>query len=171
MKAEEKVEKSTEAPAMSTDTPIEPSSETPAPTSIPTTAATAAAPETTKEKRRQSFFGTKASKKEKKTDTTSDAEMTDGEGKKSAAGKLGGLFRKASRSTKGSSGPMTDSSTPPVPISKDAPATTEAMSPTTESAAAPMANETMDSSMSEKPAESAMPESMGSQQTAVSASA
>ena len=77
-----------------------------------------------KEKRRQSFFG---SKKEKKADGSNES------------GKLGGLFRKASRSAKGTSGPVTDSSAPPAPVAKDVPSTTDGAA-TTESTPTPIVN-------------------------------
>ena len=172
MKTEEQAETTAAAPAMSTGTPAHPGSEPPNPTSIPNASSTTTAPDPTKEKRRQSFFGNMASKKERKVDATSDSEMTDGEGKKSAAGKLGGIFRKASRSTKGTSGPMTDSSAPPAPISKDTPSVTEAM-PATDSTMMPAVPEGTAHSMGEgeKPTDLTMSEGVGSQQTAVSASA
>jgi hypothetical protein len=55
---------------------------------------------TPKDKRRTSFFGA-FGKKEKKTES-SDAEVTDGEGKetKAKSNKLGGLFRKNSKAVK-----------------------------------------------------------------------
>ena len=85
-----------------------------------TDAVTPASPEPVmKEKRRQSFFGSLGGKKDRKVDSSSDNEAT--------GGKLGGIFRRASRSTKGSQNAMTDSSAPPAPISKDLPATTEAV--------------------------------------------
>lgn len=59
--------------------------------------ATATTPEPGKEKRRSSFFGNLGTKREKRTDITSDADIPDGEGKKSAPAKFGGLFRKPSR--------------------------------------------------------------------------
>ncbi|MCJ1296699.1 hypothetical protein MMC34_008265 [Xylographa carneopallida] len=77
-----------------------------------------------KEKRRQSFFGSLGSKKDRKVDSSSDNEAT--------GGKLGGMFRKASRSTKGSQSAITDSTAPPAPISKDLPATTEGVLEATE---------------------------------------
>ena len=62
-------------------------------------AATTATPEPAKERRRSSFFGTLGSKKERRSEATSDSEVTDGEGKK--VGKLGGLFRMPSRAAQG----------------------------------------------------------------------
>ncbi|KAI4164717.1 MAG: hypothetical protein LQ342_001692 [Letrouitia transgressa] len=59
-----------------------------------TSTASPTSPDTSKANRRSSFFGM-GSKKEKKVGTTSDAEGTDGEGKKS--GGFSGLLRKASR--------------------------------------------------------------------------
>ncbi|KAL8794463.1 MAG: hypothetical protein Q9195_002936 [Heterodermia aff. obscurata] len=92
--------------------------------------ATSAAPDNAKPARRSSFFNALGTKKERKTDATSDAEGTDGEGKKSS--KFGGLFRKPSRavpngkpSTTPASNPGTEalkaSVEPAVPISKDVP--------------------------------------------------
>lgn len=75
---------------------------------------------TLKEKRRSSFFST-LGKKDKKTvdanqkksdSAVSDAEGTDSEKK---SNKLQGLFRKASRSTKGANGVTADPDAPPVP--------------------------------------------------------
>ena len=108
----------------------------------------------TKEKRRQSFFNTLSGKKDRKPDTTSDTEMTDSEGKKPTSNKLGGLFRKASRSTKGPSTPVTDPAAPPAPISKDAPASTEE-TPATKSSE-PMTESASNAPMNEKSTESAM---------------
>ncbi|KAL8736222.1 MAG: hypothetical protein Q9166_000377 [cf. Caloplaca sp. 2 TL-2023] len=63
----------------------------------PTTTSTASpvSPDATKANRRSSFFSNLGTKKEKRTGAVSDAEGTDGEGKKS--GGFGGLLRKASR--------------------------------------------------------------------------
>ena len=142
MKAEEKMETKPEAPVMDTETQAVSATDAMAPSTTPATAS-ATTPEATKEKRRQSFFSTLSGKKEKKVDGTSDAEMTDGE-KKSAAGKLGGLFRKASRSAKPTSSTVTDPSAPPA-LPKDA-----EMEPKTESAAEnvpePMTNGAMQKS-------------------------
>ncbi|MCJ1287119.1 hypothetical protein MMC26_006467 [Xylographa opegraphella] len=77
-----------------------------------------------KEKRRQSFFGSLGGKKDRKVDSSSDNEAT--------GGKLGGMFRRASRSTKASQSATTDSSAPPAPIAKDLTATTEAVPEATE---------------------------------------
>ena len=62
-----------------------------------------ATPETTKPQRRTSFFNNLGTKKERRSEATSDAEGTDGEGKKSTGSKLGGLFRKPSRAAQTSS--------------------------------------------------------------------
>ena len=97
-------------------------------------AATATTPDATKG-RRQSFFNTLGSKKEKKSGAISDGEVTDGEGKKSASSKLGGLFRKPSRAQSGKPAAEPVPALPKeaadtaTPISKDAPTTTE-MAPT-----------------------------------------
>ena len=82
--------------------------------------ATPASTETTpKDRRRSSFFGTLGKKDKKpvdankKTDNAvSDAEGTDNEKK---TNKLQGLFRKASKSVKGSNGTSTEADAPPVP--------------------------------------------------------
>lgn len=60
--------------------------------------AQATTPDPAKEKRRSSFFGTLGTRKEKRSDVTSDTDITDGEGKKST---FGGLFRKPSRAATG----------------------------------------------------------------------
>ena len=105
-----------------------------------------------KEKRRQSFFG---SKKEKKADGSAES------------GKLGGLFRKASRSAKSLSGPVTDSSIPPAPVAKDVPATTDEVA-TTEPTSALMVN----GIENEKATEPVVPESAAaSHSAAIEASA
>lgn len=62
-----------------------------------TPSAQATTPDPAKDKRRSSFFGNLGTKKEKRTDVTSDTDITDGEGKKSGPAKFGGLFRKPSR--------------------------------------------------------------------------
>ena len=114
MKKEEKeTDKAIETPAAVTE-------------SVPT-------PETSlKDKRRSSFFGTLSGKKDKKPlelmdkkseSAVSDAEATDGEGKKS--NKLQGLFRKASKSNKPTTGPVTDSSIPPAVPAKEGEEPTE----------------------------------------------
>ena len=154
---EKKEMKNEEKPEAMEETPKSPANFT------PVTSPTVASPDT-KEKRRQSFFNTISGKKDKKPEPTSDTEMTDGEGKKTASNKLGGLFRKASRSTKGSSTLATDSTAPPVPTSKEAPANTEETPESTEL----MTEGTPNAPMSEKAAESAIPIS---QPTPVSASA
>ncbi|MCJ1314197.1 hypothetical protein MMC25_007877 [Agyrium rufum] len=134
-----------------------------------TSAATkpATTPEATKEKRRQSFFNL-AGKKDKKVDATSDAEGTDGEGKKeNVTSKLTGIFRKASRSNKGgSSGPVTDASTPP-PISKDLESAAETKPPMETATEAPAAAEPTMLESTEAP----VTESTHTQPSAVSASA
>lgn len=82
-------------------------------------------PDTAKPARRTSFFNNLGTKKEKKTDAVSDAEGTDGEGKKSATSKLGGLFRKPSRATPGASAKTESSSNnAPAPNNNEAPAAT-----------------------------------------------
>ncbi|MCJ1483384.1 hypothetical protein MMC06_003551 [Schaereria dolodes] len=127
-KKDTKAEENDEVPAVARGTPTAPGnaiSATESPAIGTTTSATATSPDVPKERRRQSFFGTLGGKKERRTDALSDAEVTDGEGKKSSSGKLGGIFRKASRSARstGSNKPTTDA---PAPISKDTPAITEA---------------------------------------------
>ena len=74
-----------------------PVSEPAVPETAPATTSTTSpvSPETTKANRRSSFFSNLGTKKEKKINTTSDTEVTDGEGKKS--GGFSGLLRKASR--------------------------------------------------------------------------
>ncbi|MCJ1265546.1 hypothetical protein MMC22_005426 [Lobaria immixta] len=64
---------------------------------VDTPSAQATTPDPVKEKRRSSFFGTLGTKKEKRSDVTSDTDIADGEGKKSTPTKFGGLFRKPSR--------------------------------------------------------------------------
>lgn len=153
---------------MAIGTPAIPASDIPAPLTTTNVTATPTL-EATKEKRRQSFFGTISGKKERRTDTASDAEGTDGEGRKSSGNKLGGLFRKASRSTKGPSAPMTESSLLPGPISEDTVATTEAV-PTAESTAEPLSEGNLHPSMNGKASEPGMSDGMP-QQTPVPASA
>ncbi len=91
-------------------------------------------PDTTKPQRRSSFFNNLGTKKERRSEAISDAEGTDGEGKKSTASKLGGLFRKPSRATP-TTNTKTESTTPgkaivndttdaPALISKEEPALT-----------------------------------------------
>ena len=91
-------------------------------------------PDTTKPQRRTSFFNNLGTKKEKRSEAISDAEGTDGEGKKSTGSKLGGLFRKPSRAV-ASNNTKTEPATPgtgnvtgvegtPAPISKEEPAAT-----------------------------------------------
>ncbi|KAL8673227.1 MAG: hypothetical protein Q9168_002339 [Polycauliona sp. 1 TL-2023] len=74
-------------------------SNAPAPTTEATSATTPTtspmSPDTAKANRRTSFFSNLGTKKEKRSGGVSDAEGTDGEGKKS--GGFGGLLRKASR--------------------------------------------------------------------------
>lgn len=97
---------------------------------VPPTTSTASpvSPDNSKANRRSSFFSNLGTKREKKTGGVSDAEGTDGEGKKS--GGFGGLLRKASRAQGSRSAnkttPTTDGATgaeAPAPTSKDAPAT------------------------------------------------
>lgn len=166
-KVEEKAGKDGEVPPVTTGTPATPGRDVPIPPTTTNVTATPA-PEATKEKRRQSFFGTISGKKERRTDATSDAEGTDGEGRKSSGNKLGGLFRKASRSTKAPSAPMTESSLPG-PISEDTAATTEA-APMTESAAEPLSEGNLHPSMNGKASKPDMSGGMP-QQTPVPASA
>ncbi|KAI4284993.1 MAG: hypothetical protein L6R38_001008 [Xanthoria sp. 2 TBL-2021] len=104
----------TNAPAATTET---------APATTPTTSPVS--PDTAKANRRSSFFSNLGTKKEKRTGGVSDAEGTDGEGKKS--GGFGGLLRKASRAQgpKSASKPMATTngaadSEAPAPINKDA---------------------------------------------------
>ncbi|KAL8757672.1 MAG: hypothetical protein Q9199_002053 [Rusavskia elegans] len=92
------------------------------PATTPTTSPVSA--DTAKANRRSSFFGNLGTKKEKRTGGVSDAEGTDGEGKKS--GGFGGLLRKASRAQgpKSASKPMATTngaadSDVPAPLSKD----------------------------------------------------
>ena len=74
-----------------------------------------------KEKRRSSFFGNLGTKKERKSDVISDSE--EGEGKKSAPTKFGGLFRKPSRAARTNANPSAASETAaePTSASKDGP--------------------------------------------------
>ena len=95
-------------------------------TAAPTATSTSAVSPDTKANRRSSFFSNLGTKKEKKTGGVSDAEGTDGEGKKS--GGFGGLLRKASRAQgpKSASKPTPASdgaanTEAPAPISKDTP--------------------------------------------------
>ncbi|KAL8854559.1 MAG: hypothetical protein Q9221_000594 [Calogaya cf. arnoldii] len=90
-----------------------------------TPASSAVSPDTAKGNRRSSFFSNLGTKKEKRTGGLSDAEGTDGEGKKT--GGFGGLLRKASRAQGPKSGSKPVSTTDgaadneaPAPISKDA---------------------------------------------------
>ena len=78
----------TEKPAVSTEdkAEVKPAAESPVATSTTTPT----------DKRRTSFFSNLGTKKERKTDTTSGDELTDGEKKKQSGG-IGGLLRKASR--------------------------------------------------------------------------
>lgn len=111
-----------------------PTLDTPAPASAtetaPTTTSTTSpiSPNTSKANRRSSFFSNLGTKKEKRTGGVSDAEGTDGEGRKS--GGFGGLLRKASRAQgpKSTSKPAASSegatsTEAPALSSKDAPAT------------------------------------------------
>ncbi|MCJ1475595.1 hypothetical protein MMC13_004258 [Lambiella insularis] len=115
-KAEEKTEKPIDDLVAATGAPIAPGSGTSAPVATDAVATTGPA-DIAKDKRRQSFFGGLGGKKERKTDPSSDSETT--------GGKLGGMFRRASRSTKGSQAPGTDPAIPPTPISKDIRSTIE----------------------------------------------
>ena len=102
------------APTLDTTEPTTTATETISPASNTTPTGT----------RRSSFFGIGGNKKERKTGTTSDTEVTDGEGKKS--GGFSGLLRKASRATNknpNASGVAKD--VPEVPPVKDSTAATE----------------------------------------------
>ena len=134
IQADEKVETKGDVAPLATDTPSAPDNSVPAPATTETpskdipTSPIATTPDTSKDKRRQSFFGTLGGKKERRTDVTSDSEVTDGEGKKSASGKLGGLFRKASRSTKSTgSGKPASTDVPITPTGKPGPTASEPM--------------------------------------------
>lgn len=157
IKAEEKAETGATSVPVATIETAAPSSaaaaptaatETSAPVTSPVTspAATATTPENGKNSRRQSFFSTLGTKKEKRSGAISDGEATDGESKKSTSSKLGGLFRKPSRAQGGK--PTSEAADPipalpkettdaPAPITKDAPATTETMHTNGETAAEP----------------------------------
>ncbi|KAI4190795.1 MAG: hypothetical protein L6R41_000569 [Letrouitia leprolyta] len=111
------------APTVDTNAPVT-TTETPATTS----ATTPVSPDTSKANRRSSFFSNLGTKKEKRTGGVSDAEGTDGEGKKS--GGFGGLLRKASRAQghkpTSKPAPATDGVTDkeaPAPINKEPPTT------------------------------------------------
>lgn len=113
------------APVADTTTPATTTTET-APATTSTTSPLSS--DTTKANRRSSFFSNLGTKKEKRTGGVSDAEGTDGEGKKS--GGFGGLLRKASRAQGGRSSskaaPTTEGAADaeaPAPISKDTAAT------------------------------------------------
>ncbi|MCJ1340891.1 hypothetical protein MMC09_006187 [Bachmanniomyces sp. S44760] len=115
---EEQVEKKTDIPAATSTTTsaVDPSGDAAAKgITTPTT------PDMAKDKRRSSFFGTLGTKKQRKPDGMSDTEGTDGEGKKSGSDKIGGIFRKASRSARGAMSGKSAAAedTPPAPISKD----------------------------------------------------
>ncbi len=103
------------APTLDTTEPTSTAAETTSPPSNTTPTGT----------RRSSFFANLGgNKKERKTGTTSDTEVTDGEGKKS--GGFSGLLRKASRATNknpNASGVVKD--VPEVPPVKDNPAAAE----------------------------------------------
>ncbi|KAL9003439.1 MAG: hypothetical protein Q9188_003689 [Gyalolechia gomerana] len=116
----------TNAPATTTETPAS------------TSATTPISPDTTKANRRSSFFSNLGTKKEKRAGGVSDAEGTDGEGKKS--GGFGGLLRKASRAQGHKPAPKPTPATDgvadkeaPAPISKN----TRSTEPTTNSEAVP----------------------------------
>lgn len=146
--------------------PVATTAEAPSETVVAPVPATATTPEAaSKEKRRQSFFTINSSKKEKKEGAISDTEVTDGEGKKPTSGKLGGIFRRVSRSAKGAISPSHDETTAPPLPSKDV----AAVEPTTEAAAVPETNGAVEPAV-EKPAEPTVPESTASA-PAVSASA
>ncbi len=99
--------------------------ETPAAVTEANPAAAATSPISPADKRRTSFFGNLGTKKERRTGTTSDNELTDGEGKKQSSGGFGGLLRKASRAQKGSSSATTkDAANVPLPTETSAEATT-----------------------------------------------
>lgn len=98
--------------------PIATATEAAAPVTESAAPATAS-PDALKTGRRQSFFNTLGSRKEKKSDAISDTENTDGEGKKSASSKLGGLFRKPSRARSGNRSSEATKTTPVPAISKD----------------------------------------------------
>ncbi|KAL8948390.1 MAG: hypothetical protein Q9222_005417 [Ikaeria aurantiellina] len=113
------------SPAIDTTPAVESTEATPAATS----ATSPVTPDTAKGNRRTSFFGNLGTKKEKKVGGVSDAEGTDGEGKKS--GGFGGLLRKASRAqghkptsktTATTNGAATETETS-APVSKDIPVT------------------------------------------------
>ncbi|MCJ1395174.1 hypothetical protein MMC18_008055 [Xylographa bjoerkii] len=154
IKVEEAPETKEDVPVIATGTPTALGSGVPPTTTTDVVAPTNPEP-AMKEKRRQSFFGSLGGKKDKKVDPSSDNEAT--------GGKLGGLFRRASRSTKGSQSAMTDSSVPPAPISKDLPATTEVVP---EAAEAP-AHVTEESALTGDAHESNMPEPVTTSQPAV----
>lgn len=114
-------------PAVDTAVPTTTTEAAPATTS----ATSPVTPDTSKTNRRTSFFSNLGTKKEKRSGGVSDAEGTDGEGKKS--GGFGGLLRKASRAqgSRSASKPAPTSTTngvseteTPAPISKDAPTET-----------------------------------------------
>ena len=119
-----------------------------------------------KDKRRSSFFGTLSGKKERRSAETkekksesaiSDAEATDGEGKKS--NKLQGLFRKASKSSKPTTGPVTDSSAPPAVPTKEeeGPATAPGLEVATEATNSPKTSGDAEATNSTGLTESATP--------------
>lgn len=155
IKAEEKAESgSSNAPVATTEpgAPVAaastatPEASAPVTSPVASPAATATTPENGKNTRRQSFFSTLGTKKEKKPGAISDGEATDGEGKKSASSKLGGLFRKPSRaqggkSTSDAAEPMPtvpkETTEAQVPTATDAPITTEATHTNGETAAEP----------------------------------
>ncbi|KAL8782491.1 MAG: hypothetical protein Q9213_005330 [Squamulea squamosa] len=81
----------------------------PQPESSATETNSPVSPDTTKANRRSSFFSNLGTKKEKRTGGVSDADGTDGEGKKS--GGFGGLLRKASLAQGPKSGSKTTATT------------------------------------------------------------
>ncbi|KAL8917170.1 MAG: hypothetical protein Q9172_005962 [Xanthocarpia lactea] len=108
------------APAVDTNAPVTTTETAPATTST----SSPVSPDTTKANRRSSFFSNLGTKKEKKAGGVSDAEGTDGEGKK--AGGFGGLLRKASRAQGQRSASKPTATTngaadteTPAPVSKD----------------------------------------------------
>ena len=111
----------------------------PANETAPAAVSSSAGPDTTKPARRTSFFNNLSTRKDKKSDAVPDAEGTDGEGKKSPASKLGGLFRKPSRATPAAGNKpepttsgvnaTTESADTTAPISKEAPESATTVEP------------------------------------------
>ena len=146
-------------PEATTSKPTETIAEGPAVATETPNTATATSPTSgssdLKDRRRSSFFGTITGRKgksvepkDRKMESTSETEAADAEGKKS--NKLGGLFRKSSKSAKPQSSPVTDSAAPPAPL-KDtepkvadeaaAPAATEETAPATDATTTTAAEE------------------------------